>query len=283
MIKLCAFADEADETLLGQISALKRNNIKYLELRGVNGKNVKDFTLDEAKEYKQTLNENGIEVWSVGSPIGKVDINCDFLEYEKTVRHIFEIANVLDAKRIRMFSFFNAYEQKEKVFIYLNRLVEIASEYNLLLCHENEKEIYGDTVERVLEIKNNVKGLSFIYDPANYLQVGEKADYSLKTVYEMSEYYHIKDVITKTDELVPAGEGDGKIDVIVENIKGDKVLSLEPHLKTFSGYATIDNTVMKNKYTFSSGNEAFDFAVKALKGILTKKGYVETPDGFIKE
>ena len=51
MIKLCAFADEAESSLVGQIAALKRNNIPYLELRSIAGKNVRDFSLDEAREY----------------------------------------------------------------------------------------------------------------------------------------------------------------------------------------------------------------------------------------
>ena len=50
MIKLCAFADEAESSLAGQIAALKRNDISYLELRSIAGKNVKDFSLEEAKE-----------------------------------------------------------------------------------------------------------------------------------------------------------------------------------------------------------------------------------------
>ena len=41
MIKLCAFADEAESSLVGQIAALKRNSIPFLELRSIAGKNVK--------------------------------------------------------------------------------------------------------------------------------------------------------------------------------------------------------------------------------------------------
>lgn len=282
MIKLCAFADEADETLEGQIAALKRNRIGYLELRSVNGVNVKDLTVKQAKEYQEMLSENGIKVWSIGSPLGKEDIDCDFNEYEKTVRHVFELANIFEAKRIRMFSFFNAYDKKEKVFEYLGRMVKIANEYGVLLCHENEKEVYGDTVERVLELKENVKGLAFVYDPANYLQVGEKAENTLEKAHGISDYYHIKDVITATDELVPAGEGDGKIDRLISLIEGDAVLTLEPHLRTFAGYSAIDNTEMKNKYNFKDGNEAFDTAVTALKKVLKESNYKEINGGFVK-
>jgi hypothetical protein len=43
MIRLCAFSDEADASLAGQIAALKDNGICLTELRSVSGKNVKDF------------------------------------------------------------------------------------------------------------------------------------------------------------------------------------------------------------------------------------------------
>ena len=57
MIKLCAFSDEAASSLTGQIQALKRNGITLTELRSVDGKNVKDLTIDEAKAINQNLKD----------------------------------------------------------------------------------------------------------------------------------------------------------------------------------------------------------------------------------
>ena len=47
MIRLCAFADEAGDSITEQISALKRNSISLIELRSINAKNVLDFSLDD--------------------------------------------------------------------------------------------------------------------------------------------------------------------------------------------------------------------------------------------
>ena len=281
-IKLCAFSDEADSSLDGQIAALHRNNIPYMEMRTVNGKNVTTLTIDEAKEIKEKLDANGIKVWSIGSPIGKVDINTDFDEYLKLVKYTCELANVLGTDKIRMFSFFNAYEEKEKVFDYLNKMVEVASAYGVHLYHENEKDIYGDTKERVQEIMDNTKGLKYIYDPANYLQCGESADDTLDMFHAKTDYFHIKDVILKSGALVPAGMGDGKIDELVARITEDKTLTLEPHLAVFEGYSHIDKTVMKHEVVFKTATEAFDAAVSAIKAILVGAGYKEVGDGFVK-
>ena len=54
MIKLCAFSDEASDSLEGQIAALLRNNIKFIELRSVGGMNVKDFTNEQAETYAKS-------------------------------------------------------------------------------------------------------------------------------------------------------------------------------------------------------------------------------------
>ena len=280
MIRLCAFADEADKMVDGQIAALKRNKIGLIELRGLDGVNIGKLSEDEAHDYAKKFSDAGIKVWSIGSPIGKVDISVDIDEYLETVRHICRLARIFDTDKIRMFSFFGAYDYEDKVIDNLKKMVAVAAEEGVKLYHENEKEIFGDTLERVEKLMASVDGLGFIYDPANYLEVGEAADVTLDALHAKTDYFHIKDVIAESSVLVPAGHGDGKIDEIVARIEDDKVLTIEPHLMVFEGYSDIDNTEMKNKFTFADNNEAFDAAVAALKGILTEAGYKETEKGF---
>lgn len=276
MIYLSAFADEAGSTIEEQISALNKNHVSYLELRSIGGKNVADFTVEEAEAYYKKLSENKIKVWSIGSPIGKEKIDCDFTNYLQKVRHVLKIANIFKADKIRMFSFFDAYDKPELCKDYLQKMVKLADEYGVKLCHENEKEVYGDTLERVLELYNANLGLKFIYDPANFLQCGARAEDTLNALKGKIEYFHIKDVIVETEELVPAGYGDGKIDKIIESVNGDVVFTLEPHLSVFDAYKSIDNTEMKHKFKFNSNAESFDFACDSLKKLLTDKGYTET-------
>ncbi len=273
MIRLCAFADEAAADLPGQIAAMKKNGISLLELRSIAGKNVRDFTDEEARDYAETLRTAGIGVWSIGSPLGKVDIDVDFTAYEKTVRRVFHIANVFGARYIRVFSFYHAEGQEQKVVGCLTRMVRLADEYGVKLCHENEKDIFGDTADRVCRLLDAVPGLGCVYDPANFLQVGERADETLPRIAPRADYFHVKDVIVKTEELVPAGYGDGQIGRLVGGIADDRVLTLEPHLAVFAGYAAIDRSPMKNRFHFESNAAAFDAAAAALKKLLTDAGY----------
>ena len=284
MIRLSAFADEASASFAGQLAALKRNGISLIELRGLDGVNIGDITTKKAEEYAALLREAGIAVWAIGSPIGKVSIADDLDAHFEKLRHVCRLAQIFGADKMRVFSFFDAYDKRDAVIAALQKMVAIAAEYGILLCHENEKKIYGDTLARVQEIAAAVPGLALVYDPANFIEVGECAVDTLPALHAKSTYFHIKDVIAATGELVPAGVGDGAIAELVARIgDADRVLTLEPHLAVFDGYAEIDGTEMKNKFTYQTNDEAFDAAVTALKGVLAAEGYVEREGGFYKQ
>ena len=274
MIRLCAFADEYSNDLDEQIEALHKNGVNLIELRNVDGTNVTDLTEEQAKSTGERLRKAGITVWSVGSALGKTDIACDREKYLEKVERVCRNATVLGAENIRIFSFFNAYGKRADVIDLLSRMVAIAEKYGVKLCHENEKEIYGDTVDRVLDLHRSVKGLYLVYDPANFVQCGQDIDYAIDRLYGITEYFHCKDVIAATGELVPAGEGDGGVEKLFAKIDRDTVITVEPHLAVFDGYAAIDGTSMKNKYHFETNKEAFNAGVAAVKATLRKCGYV---------
>ena len=156
---------------------------------------------------------------------------------------------------------------------YLQRMVEIAASYGVKLCHENEKGIYGDTAERVADLMESVNGLRFVYDPANFLQVGETPDRTLERFCDRCDYFHIKDVVLESGELVPAGYGDGQIGALLKRIAHrDTILTVEPHLHIFGAYADIDGEEMKHRFHFQSNGEAFDMAVASLRRLMQETG-----------
>lgn len=273
MIRLCAFSDEFGNSLEDQIRGLKKNGIRLMEIRNVDGVNIGKMSEEMAKDCAAKLAEAGISVWSIGSPLGKVDIAEDFEEYKKQVHHVCRLANIFGAKRIRMFSFFNAYDVPELVVQRLKEMVAIGEQYGVDMCHENEKKVFGDVVSRVEYLRDNVPGLKFVYDPANYIQCDQDCGEALDALLESTSYFHIKDVVSATQEMVPAGYGDGKIDDMVCSIQWDTVLTVEPHLAVFAGYSAIDDTEMKHRFRFDSNEDAFCAAVDALKAVLEKCGY----------
>ena len=152
---LCAFADEAGADIQEQIRALNDNQIGYLEVRGVDGRNITALTVTQAKELNGLLKSRGIAVWSIGSPIGKIGIRDDFAKHLDTFKHTLELAEALAASCIRLFSFFipegekDAGIYRDEVMERLSRLCEAAKGSGVTLCHENEKG-NGDIASRCL-------------------------------------------------------------------------------------------------------------------------------------
>lgn len=282
MIRISAFSDEASKDLEGQIAALHDNRISMTEIRSINGVNVQDFSVADAKEYAKRLREACIGTSAIGSPLGKVDIHTDMALYEQKIRHVCELAQIFETDRIRVFSFFHAYDAREQVLDAMRRMVAIADEYGVTLYHENEKKIYGDTAERMIDLYQQVKGLRFVYDPANFLQVNESAEQTLQSVFPICSHFHMKDVDAETGELVPVGYGSGKVPELLRQLPEDAILTLEPHLAIFSGYAQIDGEEIKHRFRFESNRQAFDCAAQALHTELQRAGYVFGNGGYQK-
>ncbi len=277
-IKIYAFADEASPNIDEQITALKRNGLDGLEIRNVDGVNVSDITLEKAKEVKTKLDANGLITWSIGSPIGKIDIEKDdFKAHLEKLKHTLEIADILESKNIRMFSFYmpegkDVLDYKNEVIDRLGQMCEIAKIHNVFLCHENEKGIYGDIPERCLEIHKAIPKLKGIFDPANFVQSNSDTLEAWDMLKDYIYYMHIKDA--KIDgTVVPAGMGDGNVEKVVKNFieKGGNSFTIEPHLTVFEGFSHLERkgeTSVITEYGYPDSNTAFDTACNAFKGLL---------------
>ena len=171
--QLCAFADEASPKLAEQIVAMRENQIEYLEMRGVDGVNVAKRTAEQAKAAARDLRAAGIKVWALGSPAGKSPITQDFAVEREQFLRLLETASITEAKCIRLFSFYGTdgkAEYRDEVLERLSRFIDLAKGSGVVLCHENEKGIYGDIAPRCLEIHKALPELGGIFDPANYIQ-----------------------------------------------------------------------------------------------------------------
>ena len=276
-IKLFAFADEADGGINGQIAAMKRNGLDGLEIRRVDGAMVSDISLEKAKEVKQKLDDNDLITWSIGSPIGKIGINDPFDEHLEKFKHTLEIAKTLDAKNIRLFSFYipngeNIEGYKNKVIDRLGQLLKVAEGSDIILCHENEKGIYGDIPERCLQIHESLPELKGIFDPANYIQCGVDTLKAWELLKQYIGYMHIKDC-KKSGFVVPSGFGDANIKEISKQFiaGGGNSFTIEPHLTIFKGFEELENGVTKSEipeFEYTDSNIAFDVACNSFKSLI---------------
>ena len=278
-VKIYGFADEASPMIDEQIKAMLRNGLQGLEIRNVDETNVADITLDKAREVRSKLDAAGLITWSIGSPIGKIDIEKDdFTAHLEKLKHTLEIADILGAENIRMFSFFmptdkDASVYKNEVIDRLGQMAGLAKGTGVALCHENEKGIYGDKAARCLEIFKAVPEIKGIFDPANFVQSGENTIDAWNLLKSYIKYVHVKDARASDDMIVPAGSGDGNFKIIVPEYlaQGGSCFAMEPHLKEFSGLSGLEREGEESKvgeFNFETGDEAFDYACDAFKKIL---------------
>ncbi len=272
---LSAFSDEYSSVFDKQLEGLNKNNVKYMEIRGVDGKNISDITCAEAKEIKSKIDNAGIKISSIGSPIGKIKITDDIDAHIEKLKHIIELAKILDTDRIRMFSFYLPADEpfenyRSQVIDEIGRMLEAADETGITLCHENEKGIYGDIPSRCLDLMQTFDGkLGCVFDHANFIQCkAEPYPSGFDMLEKYITYMHIKDA-EADGSITPAGEGIGRITETLGRLdkrEGEIILTVEPHLKVFAGLAALEGgerTKLKN--AFETSEEAFAAAIAGIR------------------
>lgn len=277
-IRLYAFADEAGGKISEQIAAMLRNGLSGVELRNTEYGNVSDLSLEHAKEIRDRLANEGLTLWSLGSPLGKIGVDAPFEPEIEKLKRTLDIADVTGCRNIRMFSFYiprdkDASEYKNAALDRLHKMVEITKGSGVTLCHENEKGIYGENAENCKIILDEIPEIVGVFDPANFVQCGVDTLKAWELLKDRIKYLHIKDAL-EDGRVVPAGCGIGNVAEIVRAYvaQGGTAMTLEPHLTVFSGLSSLEREGERSQvgevYTYPDANSAFDAACEALKKLL---------------
>lgn len=277
---ISGFADEMSPDFDTQLHSLNELGVRYIELRNIDGTNVSDLSPEQLGEVKRKLSAAGVQVSSIGSPIGKIGIEEPFAPHLDKLKRTLEIQKELGAPYLRMFSFYMPKDRSPQDFRapVLERLAamsEEAARWEAVLLHENEKGIYGDTAPRCLDLMEQLGSEHFraVFDFANFVEVGQDTLEAYRLLKPYIQYIHIKDA-TAEKKIVPAGQGQGHVheilaDLTVGGWKG--FLSLEPHLIDFSGLAALERDPQK-RGSAMDGRSAWELALNALRGIVDQLG-----------
>jgi len=280
MIRLSAFADEISPDLDEQIAALSSEHIHFLDLRGVWNTNVLDLTDQQVARIKETLDAHGIGVAAIGSPTGKVPIDSSFDEHLHRFERAITLARAFQTPYIRIFSFYpptakegrddsstvNPAEYRDEVLRRLREMIARARAAGVFLLHENEKDIYGDTIARCVDLLQSCDDAHFqaILDPANFIQVGQTPyPDAYEAIRPWLRYVHVKDA-RPDGSVVVAGEGVSHWPELLQRLRADGYdgfLSLEPHL------------ALAGQYQGFSGPDRFRRASQALQQMLQAMGW----------
>jgi sugar phosphate isomerase/epimerase len=281
MIRLSAFADEISADLIEQIEVIRSEHIHFIDLRGVWNTNVLDLTDEQVTEIKHKLDAQGIGVSAIASPIGKIPINAPFDEHLQRFKRAIELAQFFHTPFIRIFSFYPPVTEGEanggkgsvdpsiwrnEVLRRLHELTMLSRQANLILLHENEKDIYGDTIARCVDLLQNINDPHFqaIFDPANFIQC-EQTPFpdAYEALRPWLSYIHVKDALAD-GAVVAAGEGMARWLKILQQLHADRYdgfFSLEPHL------------ALAGQFQGFSGPELFHKASQSFQGLLQSLGW----------
>ena len=184
------------------------------------------------------------------------------------------LAHVFETPYIRVFSFYPPAENpraapptwRDEVIRRLRELTARAGAASITLVHENEKDIYGDTIDRCVDLLTTLDDPHFVaaFDPANFIQCGQEPyPAAYEALASWIEYVHVKDA-EADGTVTAAGEGIAAWPDLLARLRDadyNGFLSLEPHLTEggrFGGFI---------------GPDRFRHASQALQGLLKGLGW----------
>jgi len=241
MWTLSGFIDEISPDFTEQCKVASGLGLKYAEVRSAWNVNILDLDDEQLRAVQETLADHGLAVSSIGSPIGKIFIDEAFEPHLERMKHAADVAHELSAPYVRIFSFFlrpgaDPAEHRGEVIERMRALARVAEDADVVLLHENEKDIYGDVPSRCLDVVRSVDSphLRLAWDPANFVQVGVRPyTEGYQMLRRHLEYVQIKDARAADGTVVTAGNGDGEVLQTIRALRHDGFdgfFSLEPHL-----------------------------------------------------
>ncbi|MEN0109887.1 MAG: sugar phosphate isomerase/epimerase family protein [Planctomycetota bacterium] len=260
-ILLSGFADETSSSKLAgeQFAAmaalgLRRYTLRFVDLGG-GVKNAMQLTKAEVRRLVKLQGDFGLEVASLGSPIGKVKLldvedgtankHVPFAKYLKQdVAKACDLSTALGTKLVRGFSFYHPKgtepeEHLPQVVDQLGQIAEACDAAGLLFGLEVEANLVGQTGKLLQKIhrKVNHPALVLIYDVGNLITQGYTPDECFAEYEAMKKglgWIHIKDykpLVTDTkgghideDALAdyrPVSHGSGVYERVLRDVTAD--------------------------------------------------------------
>jgi len=252
---LTGFADEAADSIDGQIKATKELGWKYIESRNINGVNIHNLPEQDFEKVAGRLKDSGVMINCFGSTIAnwgkQIDqpFDSSLEEAKRSVRRM----QILGTKLIRIMSFavLKGREPDDQMaqerFKRLGSLVKMFSDAGMQAVHENCMNYGGMSWKHTLELIENVPGLKLVFDTGNPVFTDDRSKpkpYPKQSAWEFYEnikqhiaYVHIKDGMWDEKQqkaiFTFPGEGYGDVFRIVKDLLAngyDGGFSIEPHL-----------------------------------------------------
>jgi len=229
-IPIAAITDEFSPSLARALPVMREIGMSAAELRVIDGKNILDLDQEALERAKQLLDEAGMPVVSIASPIlkcvleGGPELDRRFehdvfaskhklADQPRLMDRAVEIAHFFGARIIRVFSYWRTVEPErchESIARALQDLTRIARRESLIVGLENEHACNVATAaetSRILQLVAEPE-LMVVWDPANAFISGEDA---YPTGYDLLPAGRIAHVHAKDCDMLSAKPGWGPL------------------------------------------------------------------------
>jgi sugar phosphate isomerase/epimerase len=233
-LALAVIGDEIGPSLEEMISFCHEHEVTRLDMRTLGGRNLLGMSLDEVAGIARTIEKAGLTVPTLVSPLlkwqapgrasagGKIDFAFDPADCpaDDPLVHAFDMAVVLGAERIRVFSYltYEGYRPSDLFGAY-ERLIDLASTYSMTVEIENEPVCNMATVgdlgaffaDLVAAMAPNplLPVIRPLVDIGNAWAIDKPpSDADIAAVASRVDQIHLKDRDTKARKTVPLGDGD---------------------------------------------------------------------------
>ncbi len=263
--KLGIITDELTEKLEQALDFISNYSLAYCELRELWDKNIMNVSQEQLERAKQLIEQHGLQVSDIASPIFKYDLpemparsekrdtfraNFTDQDSEKLLRKSFELARFFKTSKVRIFSYWRT-DEPERAYAYvrdrLAKAATLAAKNGIILVLENEHECNIGTGKDLGCILREINSpfLRGNWDPGNAAMLNEVPfPDGYREVRGLFAHLHIKDVKkdphTRGLSWAPVGGGfidwRGQFKALRED-KYDGTMSLETHYRRPDGNA----------------------------------------------
>lgn len=253
-LALAVIGDEIGPSLPEMLSFCSENNVRRLDIRTVDRRNLMGMTLEEVAAIARQLKAADITVPTFVSPVlkwaapgkapasGKVDFAFDpsTCPTGDPLAHAFDVAEALGASKIRVFSHlrYSGFVPAD-LDAPMRRLVDLAHRSDVTIEMENEPVCnVGSIAELAAFFAGRAETSSYLrplVDIGNSWSIGQPpTDEQIATLAPMVDLIHLKDRNFDARRTVPLGDGQVPWAMELKRLLGgvtapEVVASLETH------------------------------------------------------
>lgn len=281
-MRLSFITDEATQEPMGFVELARRFSVESVELRTVWGEHVAALDYRRLGELRRLLEDAGIGVCCVDSPVFKCDIDSDLGDEAEKFRRCADVASRLNTDAVRVFTFWRRARREryeERVLEALGSLEEPAKSAGVRVVVENGRRTMHCTGAELRSLLENLDGATFsaLWDPGNCIYGGtdfRPTSNGYPEIARFVSHVHIKDprvYVGGRREYVELGKGQLDVERQIAALREDDYggfVSLETHWRPDRTFSPDELDLPGGRAFSGSGYEATMTSLQTLRDLI---------------